>query len=97
MKNNKTWPLFTLQCKGGKDLPPLNARDGQNIYLKYNSENKTKNYVQETLLDSLLIEISEPLDKGKWEREWGFGHFEEMGFEVVTLGGSLHCFLPNFY
>ena len=53
MENNKPYPLFTLQCKGGQALPPLHARDGQNIYLKYNFEIQTKNQVQETLLDLL--------------------------------------------
>ena len=64
------------------------ARDGQNIYLKYNFENQTK---------TKMTEISAPWDKEKWEREQGFDHFEAMGFEVVTLGISLHYFLPKFW
>ena len=55
--------------QGWKSLPPLHARDGQKIYLKYNFENQTKNQVQESPRDSLglitMTENSAPLDKEK--------------------------------
>ena len=62
MENNKPQPLFTLQHKGGKAQLPLHARDGQNIYLKYNFENQTNDQVQELVT---MTKISAPSDKEK--------------------------------